>query len=164
MTSKTFSVRSNAVRNARSILGKDAKQGVHFIVLGEKPNYVWAAREDAAVVAATVVETPVIPSVKAVRAKVAKRPAKVAKKVGRKAGRKALTTVAGVTGKRLKMFNLISSVKGASLNTLTNVLGWQKHTVRGAISTIGSQFKVKVKSYKDERRGRVYQVTGRVAA
>lgn len=184
--SKTFSVRSNAVRNARISLGKGAQQGVHFTIGGEKGAHTWSAIAGAAPAALPVStahnadlaavaggDDAVINGadntaaiIKKVKAKTAaRRPAKkVVKRTGRKAGRKQITSVSAVSGKRLKMFKLISSAKGASLDTLTKALKWQKHTVRGAVSTIASQFKVKVKSFRDERRGRVYQVAGRHVA
>jgi hypothetical protein len=164
MSNKTFSVRSNAVRNARIALGKNAKQGVHFTVTKDtdSTNFVWFPVEGAPAVEASEAVATTVNTVKAkVKAKVAskaRKPAKKASKIRRKAGRKSLTSVAAVSGKRRTMFNLISSAKGASLDTLTKRLGWQKHTVRGAVSTIASEFKVKVKSFRDARRGRVYQV------
>lgn len=180
--SKTFSVRSNAVRNARIQLGKAAQQGVHFTIGGEKGAHTWspvagapvientAHNADLAAVAggddAVINGADTTAIIKKVKAKTsARRPAKkVVKRTGRKAGRKQITSVSAVSGKRLKMFKLISSAKGASLDTLTKALKWQKHTVRGAVSTIASQFNVKVKSFRDERRGRVYQVAGRHVA
>jgi hypothetical protein len=182
MLNKTFSVRSNAIRNARSALGKAAQQGVHFTVSGEKGAYTWSPVDGAPEVrGGGFVDTnaPAVADEKPDNNKLAaaaqasgalkfgktarkprNHPAKSSrvKRSGKKVGRKQITSVAAVSGKRLKMFKLISSAKGASLRTLTTALGWQKHTVRGAISTIGSQFNVKVKSFKDERRGRVYKV------
>lgn len=170
MTDKTFSVRSNAIRNARGTLGKDAKQGVHFTVGGVKGAFTWSPVADAPAVTSAPVEAPkatvahpVTPSVKRVKAKVK---ARVAAKVasGQKVGRKPLKKADEVSGKRLTMFKLISGTHGASLDTLTHRLGWQKHTVRGAVSTIASQFGVKVKSFRHETRGRVYRVVSRKAA
>lgn len=193
MLEKTFSVRSNAVRNARSALGKSAQQGVHFNIGGNKGAYTWSPIEGARPVGAApifgdlgpaiqeslaeslkkdAVEQPVpetpkanLPRIASARRKIkapvarAKKVAKVANKArGRKVGRKSLASVVEVSGKRKRMFKLISSPNGASLDTLVKALGWQKHTVRGAVSTIASQFKVKVKSFRDERRGRVYRV------
>lgn len=181
--SKTFSVRSNAVRNARIVLGKGAQQGVHFTIGGEKGVHTWspvagaapigtahnadlaavAGGDDAVINDDGITTTAIIKTVKAKTS--ARRPAKkkVAKRTGRKAGRKQITSVSAVSGKRQKMFKLICGAKGASLATLTKALGWQKHTVRGQISTIASDFDIRIKSFKDERRGRVYQVVGRHA-
>lgn len=163
MSEKTFSVRSNAVRNARGQLGKGAKQGVHFNVIKatDANQFSWVPVEGAPPVDATeMVAATVAPVVVAAVKRASKGRAKARKvvKVRRKAGRKSITSVAAVSGKRRRMFRLIASPKGASLDTLVKALGWQKHTVRGAVSTIASQFKVKIKSFRDERRGRVYQV------
>jgi hypothetical protein len=177
MTDKTFSVRSNAIRNARGALGKGAKQGIHFTVGGEKGAFTWSPVADAPAVASASVEAakvavahpstdarrPVTPSVKRIKAKVKARVA-AKKATGQKVGRKPLKKADEVSGKRLTMFKLISGAHGASLDTLTNRLEWQKHTVRGAVSTIASQFGVKIKSYRHETRGRVYQVVSRKAA
>jgi hypothetical protein len=167
MSDKSFSIRSNAVRNARGQLGKAAKQGVHFTVIkdADTNKFSWVPVEGTPAVEVAETVAPeattvvaVTPAVKVIKAKVRARVAKKAPKVRRKAGRKSITSVAAVSGKRRRMFRLIASPKGASLDTLVKALGWQKHTVRGAVSTIASQFKVKIKSFRDERRGRVYQV------
>jgi len=152
--SKTFSVRSNAVRNARIQLGKSAKQDVHFTVGGEKGAYTWTPVDGAPVamyVAAEVTETPKAHVIEAV----ASKPVKVKKARITKAVTKYLKD--GASGKRAKLIRLITSDKGASLDTITKALGWQKHTVRGAISTALSDGLIKdLKSERHERRGRVY--------
>jgi hypothetical protein len=60
--------------------------------------------------------------------------------------------------KMQKLVRMIAGQKGASLNSLVNALGWQKHTIRGRISTIRSEEKINIKSFKDDNRGRVYQI------
>lgn len=164
MSAQTFSVRSNAVRNARIQLGKAAKQGVHFTVTKDtgllppnagKPVYQWEPIAGAPVIdntaaAAPVAEKPrVMPAVrKARKAKTTKAVTKYLKK------RKHAEDI---SGKRRKLIKLITAEKGASLATITKALGWQKHTVRGAVSTLVSDKLVKgLKSTRDERRGRVY--------
>lgn len=176
MLEKTFSVRSNAVRNARGSLGKAAKQGVHFVINGEKGTYTWSrriegappvetsdatvAKADASNKAVNAADKKITAKSKKtkVKAKAARAKVTVKKSRGRKAGRKSLVSAGEVSGKRKQMFRAISSPKGASLQVLSRILGWQNHTVRGAVSTIGSQFGVKIKSFRDARRGRVYQV------
>lgn len=158
MSNKTFSVRSNAIRNARGQLGKDAKQGVHFTVGGDKGAYTWAVIDGSSPVetiapvdATEMVSETVAPVVvvKKARNKVTKPVAKYLK------GRKGAEDV---SGKRRKLVKLITSEKGASLAVITKALGWQKHTVRGAISTLASDKVIKkLESTRDERRGRVYK-------
>lgn len=158
---KTHSVRSNAVRAARKLLGREAKQGVDFTISGDKTTgYRYSVVEKAVSepapaslsAAATPTEPPKPRSVKVKRIR-----AKVKAKAEARIGRKPLEKAQDVSGKRHLMFSLICRPEGASLDTLTNKLGWQKHTVRGAISTIASQFKVKIKSYRNERGQRIYR-------
>lgn len=176
MSEKTFSVRSNAVRAARAALGKSAKQGIDFVINGEKGSYTFSRLAEASVGVSTVApvdfedvldlvastdrppaENPVPVPVPA-PAKAAVRKVKAAKVT--KPVTKYLKKRKGaddVSGKRRKLVKLITSPKGASLDTITKVLGWQKHTVRGAISTLVSDKVVKnLKSERHDRRGRVY--------
>lgn len=47
--------------------------------------------------------------------------------------------------------------RGVSNDELAEKCGWQKHTVRGFISTLKSKHRIKVKTEKDEKRGLVYR-------
>lgn len=47
--------------------------------------------------------------------------------------------------------------RGVSNQELVEKLGWQKHTVRGFISTLQSKHKIKVETKQDEQRGLVYK-------
>lgn len=166
---QTFSVRSNAIRNARSKLGKGAKVNVHFNVKkvetpDNKPVFTWEPIENApsVEVVAAAVPAPEAPEVPEPAKPVAK--SKKEKKVNikaTKAVRHYLSKRKGsddVRGKRLKLIRMITSNKGASLTHLMSVLGWQAHTVRGAISTAKDQKIIKnLKSVRDENRGRVYK-------
>lgn len=158
--SKSHSVRSNAVRSARKVLGKDAKQGVHFVIDGNKESgFTWAAIEGApAVEASAVVEkpsekAPKSPETMPAEAKAPKQVRKYLKKRTTKPNKSS----DDVSGKRRKLIAMVTSPKGASLDTLTKALGWQKHTVRGAISTAVSDGLItQLRSVRHERRGRVY--------
>lgn len=170
---QTFSVRSNAVRNARSKLGKAAQQGVHFVIKGSKPEFSWEPIEGAPTVAESVAENAVAESnIETVMAaeqapaevKRSKRKAKVTKAVKKYLGKRVKVSD-DVSGKRRQLINMITSKHGASLAAICGRLGWQKHTVRGAISTAKDQGLIKhLKSFKSERYGRMYKAEKKVAA
>jgi predicted transcriptional regulator len=46
---------------------------------------------------------------------------------------------------------------GATLDEVTKHTGWQKHTVRGFISILGSKHGMKIKSTRREDGARVYE-------
>src|SRR4051812_9305615 len=118
MSDKTYSIRSNAIRNARSKLGKDAKQGVHFTISGTPGAYRWTRIDDEAPPVSASAKTKIASKTTKVRASRAKA-SRVTRKVrrngkarkstskillgmkarsksvkerGRKAGRKSLVT------------------------------------------------------------------------
>lgn len=55
-----------------------------------------------------------------------------------------------------KLVTLISRPNGATQDELMRRLGWQRHTVRGFVSTVGSRFGLKIVSTKTEN-GLVYR-------
>jgi hypothetical protein len=57
------------------------------------------------------------------------------------------------------LVRLISRKNGASLEELTAVLDWQKHSVRGLIATLGKT--VKIESFKNEQGVRTYRTSHR---
>lgn len=163
--SKNFSVRSNAIRNARSQLGKTAQQGVHFTVSGDKASgFTWAPVPDAPAVPEVVAEANAVEQAP-VAARVVKRKqakarskAKLPKAVKKYLG-KRVNGADDVAGKRRVLINMITGKHGASLEAICKRLGWQKHTVRGAISTANSQGIIShLDSYRSERGGqRIYK-------
>ena len=61
------------------------------------------------------------------------------------------------------LVRLLSRRKGASIGELTEVLGWQPHSVRGAISgTLKKKLGLDVASEVVGARGRVYRIVGSV--
>lgn len=52
---------------------------------------------------------------------------------------------------------LLRRPQGVSNDELAETCGWQKHTVRGFISTLGSKHGVKIETEKQEKRGLVYR-------
>lgn len=53
---------------------------------------------------------------------------------------------------------MMKRAKGATLAELTEATGWQKHTVRGFISILGSKGGVKVESSKNDAGERSYRI------
>jgi Protein of unknown function (DUF3489) len=60
--------------------------------------------------------------------------------------------------KRDEVVRLISRANGATQSEIMEKMGWQVHTVRGFISTLGSKHGIKVISVKTENKGLVYSV------
>ena len=59
--------------------------------------------------------------------------------------------------KREAVIALLNRDKGVSIEELMEKMGWQRHTVRGFMSTLGSKHGVKIESTIDEKRGLVYR-------
>lgn len=68
--------------------------------------------------------------------------------------------------KQTLLLDLLHRPNGASIDELSSALGWQPHSVRGAIAgTVRKKLGFPVTSEKIEPRGRVYRITtDRVAA
>jgi hypothetical protein len=63
--------------------------------------------------------------------------------------------------KQAKLIAMLQRAKGATIDELAEALEWQPHTIRGAIAgALKKKLGLDVTSEKDEKRGRVYRVTG----
>ena len=94
--------------------------------------------------------------------KAAKRPksakkAKVSKKAkpAKKADRKP---AAERSNKKAEVIALMKRAKGATLDEIVAATGWQKHTVRGFVSILGSKGGENVESSKSEKGERSYRI------
>ena len=87
-------------------------------------------------------------------AKPAKEPRKTAAKAEKKPATKPREPRANT--KRQEVIRLISRAAGATQAELMEKMGWQPHTVRGFMSTLGSKFGIKVTSTKSETKGLIY--------
>lgn len=120
MTTKTYTNTSNCARAAKVALGKDAKNGVDFVIEGEKGKHVWRAVGK-----------------KTEPAKPTAKPGIVAKTAAKLKSSTNLTTPAPRTGsKKEELVKLLT--KGATIDAMCDALDWQAHTIRGQISTLGS--------------------------
>ena len=61
--------------------------------------------------------------------------------------------------KGAKILEMIGRAKGATLAEITKATDWQKHSVRGFISTAGKKHNIKVESAKNEAGDRVCKIT-----
>lgn len=63
--------------------------------------------------------------------------------------------------KQAELIALLSRTKGASVTEMADALGWQSHTVRGAMAgALKKKLGFTIGSEKDEKRGRVYRIAG----
>jgi hypothetical protein len=67
------------------------------------------------------------------------------------------TTQAPKEGRKATVLALIGRKEGATLPEIMAATGWQAHSVRGLISTLGSKEGLKIASTKNEAGERVYQ-------
>lgn len=73
----------------------------------------------------------------------------------------AASAVQRAHGKQAMLIAMLQAAEGASMNELTAALGWQAHTVRGAMSgALKRKLGLAVASEKIEGRGRVYRILG----
>src|ERR1700730_11534301 len=82
-------------------------------------------------------------------------------KAGKKAARPALakqTSTPRAESKGAKILELIGRPKGATLAEIGKAMDWQKHSIRGFLSTAAKKHGLKIKSTKTEAGDRVYQI------
>src|SRR5271163_325505 len=94
------------------------------------------------------------------KAKGARKPAKkarAAKKAApaKKATRKPKTDRAN---KKAEVIAMMQRAKGATLDEIIKATGWQRHTVRGFVSILGSKGGEKIESSKNVSGERTYKI------
>jgi len=85
----------------------------------------------------------------------AKKP-KSAKKAAR--AKKASGTKADCSNKKAEVIALMKRARGATLAEIVAVTGWQKHTVRGFVSILGSKGGQNIESSKNAAGERTYKI------
>jgi hypothetical protein len=97
--------------------------------------------------------------------KTAKGKAKASPKKKAKAGNKAAkpahakeASTPRSESKGTKILDLIGRPKGATLAEIVKATDWQKHSIRGFLSTAAKKHGLKIESTKTESGDRVYQV------
>jgi len=94
-------------------------------------------------------------------AKQAKRARQGAKKGSRAKSKKtvAASTPGGdASSKKAEVIALLRRAKGVSLPEIQKLTGWQKHTVRGFVSLLGSKAGLKIISTRNDAGERIYRV------
>jgi hypothetical protein len=83
--------------------------------------------------------------------------AKAAKKAPR-AKKGASKPKADRGNKKAEVIALMKRAKGVTLAEIVTVTGWQKHTVRGFVSILGSKGGEKIESTKSDAGERTYRI------
>jgi hypothetical protein len=86
-----------------------------------------------------------------------KKGAKAGKKASKPAYAKGATTPRGES-KGTKILELIGRPKGATLAEIVKATDWQKHSIRGFLSTAAKKHGLKIESTKTEAGDRLYQL------
>jgi hypothetical protein len=63
------------------------------------------------------------------------------------------------TKKKAEVIAMMKRSKGATLPEIMEATGWQKHTVRGFVSIVGSKGGEKIESSKNAAGERAYRIT-----
>ena len=91
------------------------------------------------------------------KAKASPEKAKTGKKAAKPAPAKEASTPRAES-KGAKILELIGRPKGASLAEIVKATDWQKHSIRGFLSTAAKKHGLKIESTKSEAGDRVYQI------
>ena len=93
--------------------------------------------------------TPVAPA----KAKAKKSPAKATRRARTQKGAKDERS-----NKKAEVIAMMKRAKGTTLAEIVETTGWQKHTVRGFVSLLGSKGGEKVESAKNAAGERTYRI------
>ena len=128
--------------------------GLQRIWDGIQPSNVVVAQAEAEVLE----NTPMKAKTKKPRPPKAPKPPKEPRKTAAKAEKKPAkaTREPRANTKRQEVIRLIQRANGATQAEIMEKMGWQRHTVRGFLSTLGSKYGIKVTSTKSETKGLVY--------
>lgn len=101
------------------------------------------------------------PEAVAAEPKRVRKPAKAGEKRAKKerGDKKAAGKPAGErSNKKAEVIAMMKRAKGATLAEIAEATGWQKHTIRGFVSILGSKGGVAVESSKNAAGERVYKI------
>jgi outer membrane biosynthesis protein TonB len=88
----------------------------------------------------------------------ATKPAKTPKKKAKPAKKAASKPAAERTNKKAVVIAMMTRAKGATLAEIAEVTGWQRHTIRGFVSILGSNRGEKIESSKNAAGERTYKI------
>ena len=98
---------------------------------------------------------------KAAKGGKAKAPLKKGAKASKKAAKSAQAKEASTPraeSKGAKILELIERLKGATLAEIVKATDWQKHSIRGFLSTAAKKHSLRIESRKTEACDRLYQI------
>ena len=87
-----------------------------------------------------------------------RKPAKKAVKKATPAKKAASKPKADRTNKKAEVIAMMERAKGATLDEIMKATGWQRHTVRGFVSILGSKGGQKIESSKNAACERTYKI------
>jgi hypothetical protein len=121
---------------------------------------VWAALQRLAKANGTAPTKPKKATKRARSAKEAKPARKGAKKASVAKPKKPMASKPSREGssKKAEVIALVRRAKGVSLSEIQKLTGWQKHTVRGFISLLGSEAGLKILSARNDAGERTYRI------
>ena len=97
------------------------------------------------------------PDVAPAKGKSKKSPAKTA---GRARAQKSAKGAEERSNKKAEVIAMMKRAKGVTLSEIVEATGWQKHTVRGFVSILGSKGGQKIESLKNAAGERSYRLCG----
>ena len=83
---------------------------------------------------------------------------KAIKRTSKKTSAKAARAASNRTNKKAEVIALMKRAKGVTLAQITKATGWQKHTVRGFVSLLGSKGGYQIESSKNATGDRTYKI------
>jgi hypothetical protein len=122
---------------------------------------VWAALQRLSKANGTAPSKPKKATKRATSATKAKSARKGAKKASAAKPKKAAASSkrgGASNSKKAEVIALVRRAKGVSLSEIQKLTGWQKHTVRGFISLLGSKAGLKIISARNEAGERTYRI------
>jgi Protein of unknown function (DUF3489) len=87
------------------------------------------------------------------------KPAKKAKAAKKASGKPTDDKASDRSNKKAEVIAMMRRAKGATLTEIMQATGWQKHTVRGFVSILGSKGGQSIESSKNAAGERTYKVT-----
>jgi hypothetical protein len=87
------------------------------------------------------------------------KPAKKVKATKKASGRPTGEKASDRSNKKAEVIAMMRRAKGATLTEIMQATGWQKHTVRGFVSILGSKGGQSIESSKNPAGERTYKVT-----
>jgi hypothetical protein len=87
------------------------------------------------------------------------KPAKKAKAAKKASGKAAGDKASERSNKKAEVVAMMRRAKGATLTEIMEATGWQKHTVRGFVSILGSKGGQSIESSKNAAGERTYKIT-----